>query len=402
MVNHGEERFLLDLRSVKRGRLFFSSLKEAQTELRSVTENITNFGTAASLLPIKAQSEYLILEDRLKLFGATIQDAVEFYLKHHNIKEEKSLSEALLECASEKSASGRRARYVKKIKTIINSIKSGGNVNCSNFTSKDARDWINGTGWAATTKKYAINDARTFWNYCIKKGWASVNPFEDFIEITPEDKPPGILTVEQCRSLLREAANKPDTLGYTVLALFSGVRPEEIKRMDWASVDIKGGFCEVTANVSKTRRRRIVNLSENSKEWLSILKAESMKGPICPPWCFRRHFNKVKRSAGFRVSKNEKNESKYKDKDGMEWPQDCLRHSFASYHLAMYGSADKTATEMGHANTTMLFAHYRELVKPSDAKLFWGLIPESKEKNVDPTSQFATNQSAPGSIGAKN
>jgi integrase len=59
----------------------------------------------------------------------------------------------------------------------------------------------------------------------------------------------------------------------------------------------------------------------------------------------------------------------------MPWPKNCLRHSFASYHLAMHESADKTALQMGHRSTTMLFEHYRELVTRSDAERFWGILP---------------------------
>lgn len=51
-----------------------------------------------------------------------------------------------------------------------------------------------------------------------------------------------------------------------------------------------------------------------------------------------------------------------------EWPHDAMRHSYASYHLAMHGSADKTSTELGHRSTEMLFRHYREPVTKHDAE----------------------------------
>ena len=57
-----------------------------------------------------------------------------------------------------------------------------------------------------------------------------------------------------------------------------------------------------------------------------------------------------------------------------------MRHTFASYHLAMHCSPDKTAHELGHRDTTMLYRHYRELVPNSDAKLFWEIKPGSEDK----------------------
>jgi integrase len=64
------------------------------------------------------------------------------------------------------------------------------------------------------------------------------------------------------------------------------------------------------------------------------------------------------------------------------WPQDCLRHSFASYHLAMFESAEKTALQMGHNSTDMLFRHYRELVTKEQAEKFWALMPRTVDRKT--------------------
>ena len=67
----------------------------------------------------------------------------------------------------------------------------------------------------------------------------------------------------------------------------------------------------------------------------------------------------------------------------IDWPQDALRRSFASYHLAMHGSADKTATQLGHRSTDMLFEHYRELVTKDEAERFWNIFPEAISKQTE-------------------
>ena len=54
---------------------------------------------------------------------------------------------------------------------------------------------------------------------------------------------------------------------------------------------------------------------------------------------------------------------------------DIMRHSYASYHLAFHQSADKTALEMGHRDTQMLFRHYRELVTKEEAQAYWKIEP---------------------------
>jgi len=59
----------------------------------------------------------------------------------------------------------------------------------------------------------------------------------------------------------------------------------------------------------------------------------------------------------------------------LEWKPDIMRHSYASYHLALHQSADKTALEMGHRDTNMLFRHYRELVTKEEAQAYWRIEP---------------------------
>jgi integrase len=59
----------------------------------------------------------------------------------------------------------------------------------------------------------------------------------------------------------------------------------------------------------------------------------------------------------------------------LKWQPDIMRHSFASYHLAYHQSADKTALELGHRDSKMLFAHYRELVTKEAAQSYWDIRP---------------------------
>jgi integrase len=60
-----------------------------------------------------------------------------------------------------------------------------------------------------------------------------------------------------------------------------------------------------------------------------------------------------------------------------DWPNDCLRHTFASMHYGAFKHAHETAEQMGHAgDLKMFFRHYRNRVKEADALSFWRLTPE--------------------------
>jgi hypothetical protein len=59
------------------------------------------------------------------------------------------------------------------------------------------------------------------------------------------------------------------------------------------------------------------------------------------------------------------------------WPANAMRHSYASYRLADCHDAARVSLEMGNS-PQIIFAHYRELVKPKDAKSYWQIKPASK------------------------
>lgn len=99
-------------------------------------------------------------------------------------------------------------------------------------------------------------------------------------------------------------------------------------------------------------------MEPNLREWLLPLRKH--KGSVTAQGkSFRNQFDAARKAAG--VLDN--------------WPDNALRHSFASYHMAHFQNAAKTALECGH-DQRVTFAHYRELVKPADAKQYWQIIPE--------------------------
>ncbi len=115
---------------------------------------------------------------------------------------------------------------------------------------------------------------------------------------------------------------------------------------------------EVTAAKSKTARRRFVRIQPNLRAWLAPVRKHS--GPVTPI-NFVRMFRALRASAGLTA-----------------WPQNALRHSFASYHLAHFKDAAALALEMGHTEAGMIFAHYRQLVRPKEAERYWSIKPQAQ------------------------
>jgi len=138
----------------------------------------------------------------------------------------------------------------------------------------------------------------------------------------------------------------PELLAYFTMCLFAGVRPSEARQIEWKDIDLDGSMLTIGASIAKPRHRRIVHLSQNC---VSLLR-EAGSNP--------------------RINQAHRIEYIQQKEPTLGWGHDIMRHSFASYHLALHESADKTALEMGNS-PQILFKHYRELVKKADAERFF-------------------------------
>jgi hypothetical protein len=66
---------------------------------------------------------------------------------------------------------------------------------------------------------------------------------------------------------------------------------------------------------------------------------------------------------------------------GVELRTNVLRHTFGSYHYAQHRNENLTAAEMGNS-PAVIFRHYRALVKPESAGVFWNILPDTAENVV--------------------
>ena len=142
----------------------------------------------------------------------------------------------------------------------------------------------------------------------------------------------------------------------------AGGREAEIKRLGWSEVDQNRGDIEVKGSKAKSARRRIIQMQPNFAAWLQPYTR--MTGRVVP------------------VNPRKKLELVRKAAKLARWPQNGLRHSFASYRLAVTHDSPRVASELEHTSPKMLYSTYRELVLPEDAQRYWKLVPEVKAENV--------------------
>jgi site-specific recombinase XerD len=371
---NGTIAWLVDGRICGKGERFsFGTKQAATTKADNLRTERRNSGTAALGLPEKVRIEALDCLERLEAVGATLTDAVDYYLLHAKpAGGDKTVEKMIADFIHAKRQAGRKESYLGIQKCVLdNFAKVFGKIPVHTIGHAAISEWIQnqigpkGTAWTLRTRENVKRDLGNFFGFAMKHGHCAINPVLKLERATLDDHPPGILTVVQASALLVAADSIKDgvMLPFVAIGLFAGLRTSELKSLDWAQVNLRQKTVEVLARNSKTRARRIVSMSDGLKAWLAPYAKVS--GPVTP------HANPFEL---LRVI--------HKAAEITKWPKNALRHSFASYHVAKHKDAPRTSLELGHDNPNQLFQSYRELVKPVDARKYWSLKPKRKPGNI--------------------
>jgi integrase len=235
--------------------------------------------------------------------------------------------------------------------------------------SSEIDEWLKARGKSLHTHLNYQTYLHNLFNFAIRRQYVASNPIDRMEKVTLDEKPAEILTVEQAARLLDTAeASGGMMTPFIAVGLFAGLRTREIAVLDWKDVDLAEKTITVHAVKTKTRSRRIVEISGNLGAWLLPYSAKA--GAVAPDH-YRQKFEDTRRSAGIDP-----------------WPRNAMRHSAASYHLAAHRNESLTQAMLGHESGKMLIQHYRELVKPKDAARYWLVTPspEASEKVVAMTA----------------
>jgi len=339
------------------GRRHFKSKTDAQSFLELKAVEIENHGTAAGSLNERERSEYLECREALKPYGITLRDAVRM-LKPQLAQRNKSclVPNAVAELLKAKKADGLSQRYLKDLGVRLGIFaREFTETPVSDFNTAKIDDWLRGLAVKPITRNNYRRILGVFFSFAVGRNWTLSNPVEQSSKAKEGKERVGILTPEQADRLLE--ISDPDILPAIALGLFAGLRPEsEIWRMDWRHIDLKSKLIDIEFSKTETGKR-YVKMEDILIDYLTPYKKES--GAVSPTG------NKY-----FQLLKKARNEAKLN-----EWPADCLRHSFGSYHFAHFKNIGSTMAEMGHTNPKTFLKHYRERVKPEVAKRFWSLSP---------------------------
>jgi len=289
--------------------------------------------------------------------GHSLTDAAAFILEHGAGEGAQVTVEELYEAYLQNRIDANRAK--KTIDDIRNRLgrfaADLGDHLAHEITKKVLEDWMRTQPGGAVSKGNIRRHLSGLFNFALKRDNIRANPASGLTTPTVRhDRRPPVLSVSGARALMDAAAeHEPAMLPYLTLALFCGIRPSECRRLDWSAIDWERQEVFVGAKESKTGNERYVKLQANALEWL--LPHRQNHGII--------HYSRIEFQSA-------------REKSGIQWGHDILRHSFGSYALAAFRDAGDVAEQMGHGSSTqMLFKHYRRAVRQQDAQKFWQILP---------------------------
>jgi integrase len=308
----------------------------------------------------------------LKPHGLTLREAARFYVENINIvREPKPVAMVVTELLRAKIQDGRSKRYLKDLRLkLANGFAGGfGDRAIHEITHQELDDWLRShSDWSALTRNNYATALGVLFGFAVRRGYLFKDPTNRLDRASITLKKPGILSVKECQALLSAAPE--DFVPAIALGLFAGLRPEaELWHLDWRAIDLKERLIDISVS-KNSASHRFVKISDNLVAWLKPYRQDS--GPVSPKGdAYHARLQKARAEAAQELSQAYLLSPALND-----WPQDALRHTFASMHYAAFKHAAETAEQMGHAGgLRIFFRHYRNRVKPAEAGRFWQLLP---------------------------
>ena len=355
---NGKEWRVIGYVDGKRKQYWFSTKKEAKKDADDRNQERTAYGSKINL-DADARFEAAKAANLLKPYGKTILDAVQFYLEYLD-KQTTSItaSELCVRVLSEferRLAAGeiRKKHYTSMLETVRKFRGHFAERQIKLIDGTEVKAWLATLPLAVKTRKRHYGYVKNMFGLAQEWNLIAGDPFER----TNNFKDPRkghkveILTPEEMKKFL--GALHKDWLPFFAINAFTGLRREEISRLDWSEVKLDRNLIDLPMEKSKNGKRKLTEVPKNLLAILTpFVKSE---GRVMP----KKKLQLAMESAV--------------EKAGIVWKQNCLRHSFCSYAVATHG-LEWTADQADHS-ISILRKDYREKVTKEDADRYWAILP---------------------------
>lgn len=355
--------------SGKRERHFFKTRDQAAAHAQELREKFLEHGSNASAITPVMAEDATLAADLLKPFGASLLEAARAYVAE---RKRKGASVPVTEATAAflLSCEGLRDRTVDGYRQTCAKLNAAlGEKLLASVTAEDiAKAAELGNAGSAAANRFRC--ARAFWRWSAKRGWCDAVTFAAVQ--SPRVSTEGdisVLTVAEAAALLKVAEEHyPQAVASYALQLFAGIRVEEITRLETEHVTANG--IDLPASVAKKSRRRHITPSRTLAAWLK-------KHPFTPCSNWKEVNNACRRLAGWDVVSRLLDTPPEPTRGA--WPQNVMRHSFASYAIAAGTPLEEMLFSFGHTGSpALLRQHYLGRTTKKSALAYLALRPGGK------------------------
>ena len=368
----------------------YTNESEAHRDAEHYKKERKNFGVTATELPIAVRAEAAACLEKLKPIGKTITEAVNFFINHLQAQSKLEVSRTLEVCLKDFVADKvqlaerghLRAITIRTIKSRAKRLTEAlGPTPIQAIGSKELSEFLAKLPFTQVTKIHYRAFLSEFMSYALEREWIEGNPLSSWGKTKHRKnliREVQIFSVAEVRKLLEIAKNDEMAhvfVPYLALGLFLGLRPTEARLLNWNDIDLDQGSIEIKGSTSKVKSTRHIQVNPTALAWLRAYKPSDAKA-IVPlnDYQYRVSWDRIKNLAGWKVW--EPNKAIQGDQEALkDWPEDCLRHCYASYWLPIHNDRPRLAEHMG-TSTSVIQVYYRKSLPAYLASAFWDIVPQ--------------------------
>jgi integrase len=354
----GKEWRVVGYEGNDRKQFWFATEKEAKKDAADRNQQRSAYGSQMNL-DSSLRFEALKAANLLQPFGKSILDAVNFYTAHlakmtSSITVGELCDRVAVEFARRKASGEASTRHYTSMTETLRRFKEKFHAShIKLLEGSEIKAWLSETPWATKTRNRHLGYIKNIFGIAREWKLVEVSPLHDVTGFN--DSRNGmqvvILTPDEMKASL--TAVDPDWLPFFAISAFTGLRSQEVSRLDWSEIKLDRSFIDLPFTKSKNGNRKLEEIPDNL---LAILTPFArVEGPVMPRKKLAHAMVNGARNAG------------------IVWKQNCLRHSFCSYAVALKG-LDWTAMQADHS-TQMLRKNYLEVVSKEDAEKYWAIHP---------------------------
>jgi integrase len=359
----------------KRQQFFYRTQKLALAAADDLKRKVELFGAQTRAIGPTLAEEATTASNLLKPLGFGLLEAVRRFVENETRNRASVTVETALEAFRDANESGEvQARAYRLLGEKL--IAEFSDRMLSSVTGEELQKHLEATTGGPGAFNQNLRLVRAIWRWCAKppRKWCAMEAVEYLEGKSGVSSEIGVLTHGQALKLMATAEKHyPEAVPAFAIALFTGMRQQEIDRLTAGDITAEG--ITVPATSAKTKRRRYIQMPAPLAAWLAEYP---IGGTVTPPDWMRKQ-QAVRRLAGWRVWCS-LIDPPAPPAELPDWPANALRHTAASVALALGKPLETLIFEHGHTGgVEMLRRHYIGAMPKAEALKIWSIGPNGRK-----------------------